>query len=151
MKLYHLGNSSYARQLSGEGARLFGGRWNQKGDACIYTSATRSLCILEYLANIFLEDMPSDLSMTEYTIPDALCRILHIDDLPEEWDAIPPPPSTKIFGSTLLANKDYPCFSVPSAIVPAEKNFILNPAASRFNQVKIVLVEAFILDHRIKE
>lgn len=151
MNLYHLGNSHYARQLSGEGARLFGGRWNQKGDACIYTSATRSLCILEYLANVFLEDMPSGLSMTEYSIPDELCTILPFKDLPENWDAIPPLPSAKIFGSNLLADKGCTCFAVPSAVVPAEKNFILNPDSSAFKQVKIVSVDPFILDHRIKQ
>jgi len=151
MQLYHLGNTSYARQLSGEGARLFGGRWNQKGDACIYTSATRSLCILEYLANVVLEDMPPDLSMTEYSIPDKLCRIIDTEGLPEEWNAVPALNSTKLFGSMLLADKHCTYFAVPSAIVPAERNFILNPAAITFDQVKIVSVEPFILDHRIKK
>lgn len=151
MQLYHLGNTSYARQLSGEGARLFGGRWNKKGDACIYTSSTRSLCILEYLANVFLEDLPPDLSMTTYSIPDKLCRIIDIKDLPDDWYAVPPVNFTKQFGSSLLADKNCTCFAVPSAIVPAEQNFILNPTATTFDQIQIVSVEAFTLDHRIKK
>lgn len=150
MQLYHLGSSRYARQLTGEGARLFGGRWNKKGDACIYTSGTRSLCMLEYLANVSLEEMPADMIITVYSFPDNLCRIVPIADLPQDWFNVPAPVSSKIFGSALLADKTCTCFAVPSAIVPAEKNYILNPAADGFEQLTIVGTEPFVIDHRIK-
>ncbi|HET7896129.1 MAG TPA: RES family NAD+ phosphorylase [Flavisolibacter sp.] len=151
MQLFHLGNSRYARQLTGEGARLFGGRWNMKGDACIYTSGTRSLCILEYAANVQLDELPPELSMTEYAIPDNLCRIIPGNDLPADWFLLPAPMSSKLFGSALLSDKDCVCFAVPSAIVPAELNYILNPAADQFSQVTIKATEPFSFDHRIKE
>src|SRR5947209_18110213 len=101
MRVFHLGNSKYARLLTGEGSRLFGGRWNQKGDACIYTSATRSLCILEYLANVSLENIPPDLSFTIYTFPDKLCKKIDAKELPVRWDAIPPSGITKKYEITL--------------------------------------------------
>ncbi len=151
MELYHLGNSRYAQQLNGEGARLFGGRWNQKGDACIYTSGIRSLCILEYLANVSLEDMPPDLSFTTYHLPDKSYRIIPIKDLPERWDAVPPAGATKQFGSRLLGDETCTCFAVPSVVVPEEWNFILNPASANFNQLKIISIERWTLDHRIKQ
>lgn len=151
MQLFHLGSSRYAQQLTGEGARLFGGRWNQKGSACIYTSATRALCILEYLANVLLDDLPPDLTITEYAIPDKLCRIIPANELPEDWKDVPAPASTKLFGSTLLADAGCTCFAIPSVIVPAEMNYILNPAATAFGQVKIIATEPFLLDHRIKK
>lgn len=148
MQVYHLGNSKYARQLSGEGARLFGGRWNQTGDACIYTSSTRSLCVLEYLANVRMEDMPPSLSITVYEVPDNLCRKINYEELPEDWNAIPPAGSQP-FGSALLQENEYACFAVPSVVVPAEWNYILNPNANSFAQIKIVAVEPFSLDQRI--
>jgi RES domain-containing protein len=151
MQLFHLGNSRYARQLTGEGARLFGGRWNLKGDACIYTSGTRSLCILEYAANVSLDELPPDLSMTEYRIPDELCRMIPLGDLPADWYDVPSPVSARQFGSALLADSTCVCFAVPSAIVPAELNYILNPAADQFSQLKIISTEPFIFDHRIKK
>lgn len=151
MQLFHLGNSRYARQLTGEGARLFGGRWNMKGDACIYTSGTRSLCVLEYAVNVQLDELPPDLSMTEYAIPDKLCQIISANDLPTDWYALPAPMSTKLFGSALLAERACVCFAVPSSVVPAELNYILNPAANQFSQVAIVATEPFTFDHRIKQ
>lgn len=151
MQVFHLGNTTYARQLTGEGARLFGGRWNKKGDACIYASGTRSLCVLEYAVNVSLDDIPPDLSFTEYTVPDKLCRVIPLNDLPENWFALRPPFSAKLFGSALLADVNCVCFAIPSAVVVAELNFILNPAATHFDQVKIVAVEPFIFDQRIKQ
>lgn len=150
MQLYHLGSTCYARQLTGEGARLFGGRWNRKGDACIYTSGTRSLCILEYAANVSIDELPPDLAMTEYSLPDRLCRIIPRNELPGDWYEVQGPASAKQFGSTLLADKNCVCFGVPSAIVQAELNYVLNPAATHFDQLKIVATEPFIFDHRIK-
>lgn len=151
MQLFHLGSSRFARQLSGEGARLFGGRWNMKGDACIYTSGTRSLCVLEYAANVFHDAMPPELSFTEYSLPDHLCRFFSQKELPADWNTISPTSSTKQFGSALLADENCVCFAVPSSIIPAEMNFVLNPSASAFKQLKIVAVERFIFDSRIKK
>lgn len=151
MQIFHLGNSRYARQLTGDGARLFGGRWNMKGDACIYTSGTRSLCILEYAANVQLDELPPELMMTEYLLPDEFCKVIDITDLPADWHHLPAPMSTKFFGSALLADRSCVCFAVPSAVVPAELNYILNPAATEFHQVTIVATEPFTFDHRIKQ
>jgi RES domain-containing protein len=151
MQVFHLGNSRFARQLNGEGARLFGGRWNMKGDACIYTSATRSLCILEYAANVSLGELPPDLSITVYTIPDKTCRLFTQNDLPEDWENVPAPLATKQFGSAQLADADCACFGVPSVVVPDEMNYILNPAAREFEKVKIDSIEIFTFDQRIKQ
>lgn len=151
MQLYHLGSNRYAAQLTGEGARLFGGRWNKKGDACLYASGTQSLCILEYLANVSLDEMPPDLAMTTYSLPDDLCTIISVEDLPEDWFAVPAPVSCKNFGSALLTNRHCVCFAVPSAIVHAEQNFVLNPAATEFRQLRIISTEMFKIDHRIKK
>jgi len=151
MQLFHLGSSRYALQLTGEGARLFGGRWNMKGDACIYTSGTRSLCLLEYAVNVQLDELPPELTMTEYALPDKLCKMIARDDLPADWFSLPAPMSAKLFGSALLADPSCVCFAVPSAVVPAELNYVLNPAARQFNQLSVVGTELFTFDHRIKK
>ncbi|RYF87359.1 MAG: RES domain-containing protein [Chitinophagaceae bacterium] len=150
MQLFHLGNSRYARQLTGDGARLFGGRWNQKGDACIYTSSARSLCLVEYLANVEWTNLPPDLVITVYELPNKLCRVIDVNELPDDWAAIPAGMATKLFGSTLLADPKCVCFAVPSVIVPAERNYILNPNSDNFKEVDIIAVEPFTIDQRIK-
>ncbi len=64
MEVYHIGSPKYASQLTGEGAKLHGGRWNSIGTPCIYTSESIALCVLEYAANVSIEQMPSLLSIT---------------------------------------------------------------------------------------
>ncbi len=150
MQLFHIGNPRYARQLNGEGARLFGGRWNRVGSACIYTSATRSLCLLEYMANVSSDLMPSELAITEYFLPDKLCRIINVDDLPPDWNAVPPTNASKDFGADLLADETCTCFAVPSVVMPMEYNYMLNPKAVKFDQLVINAVEPFTFDTRLK-
>ena len=122
-----------------------------KGDACIYTSATRSLCVLEYAANVFHDEVPLDLAFTEYDVPDSVCHFVPLKELPPDWNNVPSPSSTKQFGSALLSRKELVCFVVPSTIVPKEMNFILNPAAAGFERIKILAVEPFTFDLRIKQ
>src|SRR5699024_12459459 len=47
MQLYRLAKEEYIRDLSGTGARLYGGRWNKKGMPMLYTSEHRSMALLE--------------------------------------------------------------------------------------------------------
>lgn len=47
-----MAHPEYAEDLSGFGAYLHGGRWNNTGYAVVYTSETASLSILERLVHI---------------------------------------------------------------------------------------------------
>lgn len=151
MRVFHLGNTTYANQLNGEGARLFGGRWNQAGTACIYTSSSRALAVLEYLANVNFDECPSDLSLTEYDVPEDICVIISKKELPAQWNEIPANSASKIFGSSILADTKTSCFAVPSVIISNELNIILNPKGAAFNKIKIVSIEPFKFDQRIKK
>jgi RES domain-containing protein len=51
MILYRFAHRKFAKDLSGTGARLKGGRWNPPGIPVIYTSENISLALLEILAN----------------------------------------------------------------------------------------------------
>lgn len=148
MLIYHLGVTSYARQLTGEGAKLYGGRWNLQGIPCLYAGETKSLCALEYAANVLLENMPADLSFTTYEIPDNSWTSFSPKDLPVDWKETPPPESTQTLGSKLLQNRL--AIRVPSAIIPSEFNFVINPLHADFKKVRIKEVEPFSFDKRIK-
>ena len=63
MLLYRIARTKWARTLDGEGARLHGGRWNNPGTSCIYTSESRALALLEYTVNTNLDDIPRALSI----------------------------------------------------------------------------------------
>ena len=52
MELYRITQEKYADDFSGNGARLYGGRWNSEGLYAVYTSASRALALLETLAHV---------------------------------------------------------------------------------------------------
>jgi len=150
MIVYRIGRTKYARDLTGEGARLFGGRWNQKLTACLYTSESRALAVLEYTVNVNIDDIPRALSITTLNIPDHSLRELNISELPGDWAAAPSPASTKAFRTALLQKADYLVLKIPSAVIPAEFNYLINPIHKDSASISIMDVQDFVYDIRIK-
>lgn len=144
-----MGTTVYARQLTGEGAKLFGGRWNLIGCPCIYTAGSKALCALEYAANVLLEQMPEDLSFTTYDIPDRSWGVFQTKELPADWDNTPASVRVKEWGTSQLQN--HLALRLPSIIIHSEFNYILNPLHPDFKKVRIKEVEPFTFDRRIKK
>ncbi|MBC7474708.1 MAG: RES family NAD+ phosphorylase, partial [Candidatus Sericytochromatia bacterium] len=86
MKLYRIAKEQHIRDLTGTGARLYGGRWNHKGISLLYTSESRSLATLELLVHTSPALIPNDLSILEIEIPDTI-KIDNVDinSLPKDW------------------------------------------------------------------
>ncbi|MVN22103.1 RES family NAD+ phosphorylase [Mucilaginibacter arboris] len=150
MIVYRLGRTRYANDLTGEGAKLFGGRWNNKMIGCLYTSESRALALLEYTVNVNIDDIPRALSITIIEIPDHSIRILKEADLPGNWKHSPAPSSTKQFGSSLLLAAVEPVIRVPSIVIPDEYNYLLNPLHPESKKFRIIDLSDFIYDVRIK-
>ena len=107
MLLYRISKTIYARDREGLGSKLYGGRWNNIGIPCIYTSESRALAILEYAVNIELTMIPTTLAITIYEVAELDFFYCNIDDLPANWRNNPAPVSAKEFGSRLLQDKNY--------------------------------------------
>lgn len=150
MEVYHIGTKKFANQLTGEGAKLHGGRWNSIGTACIYTAESMSLCVLEYAANVSLHLMPASLSITVYTLPERSWQEFSLDELPQNWQDIPAPAETQEWGSTKLLHAASLALKLPSVIIPSEHNYILNPLHPEFKKVRIKEILPFTFDSRIK-
>lgn len=150
MIVYRIGKTKFSNDLTGEGARLFGGRWNQAGTACMYTSENRALAVLEYTVNVNIDDIPRALSITEIEIPDTGIQELNISDLPGNWTEVPSPSSTKDFGTNLLKTSATGIIKIPSSIIPQEYNFILNPLHIDSKHFRIRSIQDFVYDVRIK-
>src|SRR5690349_20046012 len=114
MIVYRIGSSKYADDLTGEGARLHGGRWNHKLPPCLYTAATRALAVLEYSVNVNIDDIPRALSIASIEIPDSSILMLEQAQLPSDWQQAPAPSSTKDFGTVLLKQNQYLIIRIPS-------------------------------------
>ncbi|MEO6000904.1 MAG: RES family NAD+ phosphorylase [Chitinophagaceae bacterium] len=99
MRVYRVSNTRYARDLSGEGSRLHGGRWNHFGTSCLYTSQSRPLAVLELSVNISTTSILRYLSMVEIEITDDILD-LDMSALPCNWRTAPAPALAKDFGTS---------------------------------------------------
>lgn len=150
MIVYRIGRTKYAGDLTGEGARLFGGRWNQKLTACLYASESRALAVLEYTVNANIDDIPRAMSITTLEIPDHSLQELKIAELPGDWAVAPAPRSTKQFGTALLQKAEHLVLKIPSAVIPQEFNYLINPSHKDSVSITIVDIRDFVYDIRIK-
>lgn len=151
MLAYRIAKSAYANDLSGEGARLYGGRWNPKGFAVLYTSAHRSLAALEILAHTSAPAIPEDLMMISIWIPnDCSSESITPEDLPGDWRNYPAPISLANRGKRWLVEGSALVLTVPSVIIPSETNILINPAHPEFYQVEIREILPFRIDDRLK-
>ncbi|MEO6583640.1 MAG: RES family NAD+ phosphorylase [Ferruginibacter sp.] len=149
MHIYRVAKTKWAKDTSGEGARLYGGRWNHKKLACIYASESRALAMLEYTVNINVDDIPLSLTLVTLEIDDAVVLSHEISQLPGNWKEYPAPVNTKDMGSAWL-REGKKIIRIPSVVIPQEFNFIINGQIDNSTFCKIVHVEDLEYDLRIK-
>ena len=135
--------------FTGEGARRYGGRWNSKGFAVVYTSGSISLAILEVLVHIPIFDILEEYVYIPVKFDQKLSIALNPDDFPDNWNKDPSPQAIKQIGDSWVESRQSVILEVPSAIVPTEKNFLINPAHTDFGKLKIGELAKFKFDTRL--
>src|SRR5262249_21057219 len=139
--------------FTGEGARLTGARWNLPGTLMVYTSSTMSLCLLEFLVHLDPEAVDFTRLNLEYRWADIPDTLPHLDvqekDLPSNWKEIPWPQSAQEIGTKWMTEGKYLLISVPSVVVPMERNFLVNPIHSAFSTIHIGSPLALDIDSRL--
>lgn len=139
-----------ATAMTGEGARLYGGRWTSKGRRAVYTSATIALATLEIVAQLETAAPLSAYSLFPLTIPDALVTALDLRRLPPDWRGYPAPARLQALGDRWLDEGRSPVLRVPSAIVPSEFNYVLAPEHPKFGGITVGRAKPYDLDPRLK-
>jgi RES domain-containing protein len=135
--------------FDGEGARRFGGRWNSPGLPAVYASETRALAMLEVLAGLGETAKLDAYVLIGASIEESLVHELDVRLLPNGWRAYPPPPAVQALGDAWLAQATSPVLRVPSALVPHEWNYVLNPRHPNFTRIQISAPEPAPLDPRL--
>ena len=150
MIVYRLCKKEYIHDLSGYGAEMNSGRWNGKGTPALYTAGSQALAVLEVAVHVPYGIMPVNYYMVSIELPEgfAITKI-GIKELPAEWNRNPFPRSTQYLGDDFLKAKKYLMLQVPSATVPGESNYILNPRHPDYKNLKIVMTEPFEFDSRL--
>ncbi len=152
MKVFRICKRRWAASsLSGEGARIAGGRWNSKGTPLVYTSATISLAVLETFVHIDPAIVPADFVIVPLEVPDAVGapRVLLDADLPADWRSMPFSQSTQDVGDRWVSARSELVLSVPSTVVPHERNLLLNPSHPMITKVVVEAELPFSFDPRL--
>lgn len=126
-----------ATAFTGNGAKRFGGRWNSPGVAVVYVAGSTSLAILEMLVHLESQELMKRYVLFEVTFDDALATAVTPAALPKSWRKSPPPAALQQIGDTWVAQGRSAILRVPSAIVPAECHYMLNPAHPEFAKIAI--------------
>ncbi|MFQ5779226.1 MAG: RES family NAD+ phosphorylase [Nitrospiria bacterium] len=148
--VYRIALAKHARDLSGKGARLTGGRWNTKDTGVIYTSESRSLAAVEYLVHLSLADIPAEIKIVSIGIPDmSIPKQIDPSDLPRDWRKNPGPFLLADIGTKWVLSMESLLLRVPSAVIMTEFNILINPTHPDMESVNIVEVEHFIYDERL--
>ncbi len=150
MKIYRLSKGKYKNDLSGRGAEIAGGRWNNKGVPIVYTSASRALCTTEIAVRTPLGILPLNYYIIEIEIPKELkITELKTEDLPKDWKSFPHSNTTQLIGDKFIKEDDNIILKVPSAVVQGDFNYLLNPKHKDFNKIKITSILPFNFDERL--
>ena len=135
--------------MSGEGARLFGGRWNSPGVRAVYLGDSLALAGMELLVHLGDLDVLRTYRKLPVTIADEL--VMHIDPvaLPVGWETSPHTVTREI-GDRWLADGQSAVLQVPSAVITVECNFVVNPRHPDFGTIPIGPVSGFRFHPRLR-
>ena len=150
MFIYRICNTQYAKDTSGLGAKLFGGRWNNKGNAILYTSSTRALAALEVLVHLQANQVkPIDFSLVTLFAPDNSISEIKYEVIKAEINKYGLTANFKSIGDEWIKNNKSLLLKVPSIVIPEEYNFLINPLHKDFHKIKIDDVKPFDFDRRL--
>jgi RES domain-containing protein len=135
--------------FTGEGARIFGGRWNNPGTSLVYAAESQSLAALEMLVRLEEPDLLA--AYVVFAIEFQRSLMVDFDPLrlPKNWQDDPAPAACTSIGDDWVASGSSAVLRVPSAVIPTEHNFLLNPLHRDFAQLTISPPDAFSLDFRL--
>jgi RES domain-containing protein len=135
--------------FSGGGARKYGGRWNSPGIPIVYTAQSQSLAVLELLVHLESPELLHKYVLISVEIDESLVIEFHQSQLPRNWRGNPPPAGSRKIGDDWVRSAGSVALRIPSTVIPAENNFLLNPAHPDFGSLVIGKPVAFSLDPRL--
>ncbi len=148
MRVYRLVKGEFIKDLTGNGSKLYGGRWNSVGLPALYTAEHISLAVLENLVYLKKYKKPPDYHLLTIELPDSIEPVvINKGKLKRNWKD--DPNYSQFIGDAFLRSGQGLYLRVPSAIVDEEHNFIINPNHSQAVKLKILATQGFHFDKRL--
>lgn len=150
MIVYRICVEEFSTDLSGLGAMKYGGRWNTKGNAVLYTSSSCALATVEYTVHLRLGNYQNYFRLVSIEIPEGIfVKQLGFENLDNNWKSFPFQFSTQKIVNEWIKSKESLALKVPSVIVQWEFNCLINPQHEDFSKVKLIGNEPFVFDQRL--
>ena len=148
-RVWRISTAAFVRSaFDGEGARLYGGRWNSPGTPLVYCASTASLAVLEMM----VQDQPlrARYNLIPADIPDDLpIETVAIGQLPKNWRRSDGVASLREIGAKWLTSGRTAVLRVPSAVLPQESNVLIDPRHADFRRIKTGRPESLEMDSRL--
>ena len=142
--------SEYASTaFTGEGASLYGGRWNLQGTPLVYTAQSAALAALEILVHTRREKLLRRYVLFACLFDESLVESIERENLPDDWRAEPAPAVLADMGQSWIQSRASAVLCVPNAIIESELTYVLNPAHPDFAGIDIRDPIPFALDLRL--
>jgi RES domain-containing protein len=138
-----------ASAFDGEGARLFGGRWNSPGVPVVYLASTRSLAALEMAVHLDRSMLLTTFVLIPCEFDKRLVTVMNRAALPPDWRRDPPPPEAAAIGDAWVRGAQSAVLALPSAIIEEETIFLVNSAHLDFSAIRIGDPQDFEFDRRL--
>ncbi len=139
-----------AEAFSGEGPRRYGGRWTSPGVAVVYTAEHASLAVLEVLVHLGSSGLLPSYIIARCEFDPKWTERISSDDLPRDWRISPPMQSLREIGDRWVSEGRSAVLDVSSAVLPIERNYLLNPAHADFKRVVVAEPTPFAFDPRLR-
>ena len=137
------------KAYAGDGARIYGGRWNSKGVDVVYTAGSLALASIEMIVNLPAPKLLQKYVRISARISLDLVFDLSEADVPEDWNSRPISPSTRTIGDQWIKEQRSAVLRVPSIVVPDEYNYLLNPTHPDFAKIEIGKPIVYFFDPRL--
>lgn len=135
---WRLVKKEYQREaFSGDGARRYGGRWNSPGLRLIYTAEHASLAVLEILVHLQTHSLMDSYILYKVEFQARYVETFDPSALPKHWRSSPPTVAVQTLGDSWLQEKRSAVLCVPSAVLPLERNYLINPEHTDFKKLAI--------------
>jgi RES domain-containing protein len=151
MRVWCICHEKWAKTaFDGQGAKIYGGRWNSIGIAVVYTSSSLALAALELLVHLGVKKMPLHYVAISADIPESLTiEKVELSKLPQNWRSDPAPAELAIIGDQWVSSEANAILKVPSAVIDEEWNYLIYPEHPDFDQIQIGLPKPFQFDARL--
>jgi RES domain-containing protein len=148
--IYRIVHERYAEEpFSGKGGLHYRSRWASKGQLVSYASGHLATATLEKIAGVKRADLLTEMVYVKAEVESSHVDVLPSEDLPADWDALPPKEATRQVGDRWLADGEHLLLQVPAVVLPDCYNYVINAGHPDVGALEVLETVPLLLDNRV--